>query len=76
MGVKGIVIAEPFKTSDYYALLLETMPEIKKSDPGNIKSPAAPSLTTMISMGSTPLKWVLKCAKFSHIPKLSTIIIN
>jgi hypothetical protein len=57
VGVKGVVISEPFKSSNYYEMMTQTVPEIEGSDPGCIKSPAFPNLTTLISMGSDNLRY-------------------
>ncbi|XP_021956368.1 medium-chain acyl-CoA ligase ACSF2, mitochondrial isoform X2 [Folsomia candida] len=56
VGVKALVLAEQFKTSNYYNMLLESIPELEKSDPGRLNSKGAPTLTTVVSMADKPPK--------------------
>ncbi|KAJ8027769.1 Acyl-CoA synthetase family member 2, mitochondrial [Holothuria leucospilota] len=56
VGVKAIVSAPSFKTSDYYAMLTENCPELEDSQPGQLKSKGIPSLETVIMMGKNNLK--------------------
>ncbi len=56
VGVKCMVVAEQFKTSNYYQMMVETCPEIEKSDPGKIQAKAAPTLTTVITIPTTQQK--------------------
>lgn len=37
-GVKALVSAPNFKTSDYYAMILENCPELESAQPGALKS--------------------------------------
>jgi len=54
--MKSIVIAEPFKTSNYYEMLSRAIPEFSSSNPGELKSEVAPSLATVISIHRDKLK--------------------
>lgn len=53
-----MVVAEQFKTSNYYQMMVETCPEIEKSDPGKIHAKAAPTLTTVITIPTTQQKYL------------------
>jgi len=52
VSVQCLVVAENFKTQDYYAMVSEVIPEIPFSEPGKIQSPAAPDFKTLICMGN------------------------
>jgi fatty-acyl-CoA synthase len=56
VGIKCLIIAPPFKTQDYYAILNSISPEVEKSDPGKINSKSTPSLKSVITMQQQPLK--------------------
>lgn len=56
VGVKCVVIAEQFKTSNYYEMMVQVCPEIESSDPGKIQAKAAPSLTSVVTIPSTQQK--------------------
>ena len=49
---KAIVTAESFKTSDYLKLLENLAPELARCEPGQLRAPKLPHLTTVIRMGS------------------------
>ena len=48
---KAIISAESFKSSQYLSMLNELAPELKTSQPGQLKSAKLPHLTTVIRMG-------------------------
>jgi fatty-acyl-CoA synthase len=54
VGVKALVIAERFKTSDYPAILAELAPEIAKSKPGALAAEKLPHLKTLILIADVP----------------------
>ncbi len=51
-GCTGIVIAPEFKTSNYTEMLYTLAPELKDSEPGQLKAAILPDLTTVIRLGS------------------------
>ncbi len=51
-GCTGIVIAPEFKTSNYTEMLYTLAPELKDSEPGQLKAAKLPDLTTVIRLGS------------------------
>ena len=53
VGMKGIVIAGQFKSQNYFEMMLEAVPEVATSGPGETKSARVPTLTTLISMESS-----------------------
>jgi fatty-acyl-CoA synthase len=50
-GCSAIILAPPFKTSNYAALLTDVAPELTTSTPGRLKSGALPELRTVITFG-------------------------
>ncbi|MBI1211988.1 MAG: AMP-binding protein [Alphaproteobacteria bacterium] len=54
VGVKALVVAERFKTSDYPAMLAELAPEIAKSKPGALIAEKLPHLKTLILIADVP----------------------
>jgi fatty-acyl-CoA synthase len=50
-GCSALIIAPPFKTSDYATLLTEVVPELTTSRPGRLHSPALPEMRTVITFG-------------------------
>lgn len=55
---KGLIIAPPFKSSNYAALLREVCPELDACEPGALKSAALPELELVISFGEQQLAGV------------------
>ncbi|MDB5481317.1 MAG: AMP-binding protein [Caulobacteraceae bacterium] len=51
VGVKALVAAEQFKTSDYLGMIEDLAPEVATSRPGALNSPALPSLKVLIKIG-------------------------
>src|SRR5579859_4144655 len=51
VGVKALVAAEPFKTSDYPGMIEDLAPEVATSRAGTLNSPALPSLRIQIKLG-------------------------
>jgi fatty-acyl-CoA synthase len=54
VGVKALVMAERFKTSDYLALIEALAPEIPGSTPGALSAEAFPSLRLLVKIGGDP----------------------
>ena len=53
VGMKGIVIAGEHKSQNFYEILAGTLPDLKSSAGGQLKSEVVPSLRTVISMETT-----------------------
>ncbi|PAA52896.1 hypothetical protein BOX15_Mlig021101g2 [Macrostomum lignano] len=51
VGIRALVSAPNFKTSDYYAMLCELCPELPKSRVGGLSSSVMPSLSHVVMMG-------------------------
>lgn len=54
VGVKALVCAEKFKTSDYVGMINELAPEIATSTPGDLKSKRLPDLRIVAQIGGAP----------------------
>ncbi len=54
VGVKALVAAERFKTSDYVVMIEDLAPEVADSAPGALSAEALPSLQILIKIGGTP----------------------
>lgn len=54
VGVKALVCAEKFKTSDYVGMINELAPEIATSKPGELKSARLPDLKIVAQIGGAP----------------------
>jgi fatty-acyl-CoA synthase len=50
-GCAALIIAPPFKTSDYAALLREVCPELERCAPGALRAARLPELRTVIAFG-------------------------
>jgi fatty-acyl-CoA synthase len=50
-GVKALVAAERFKTSDYAGMIEDLAPEVAASDPGALRAAALPDLKVLIKIG-------------------------
>jgi acyl-CoA synthetase (AMP-forming)/AMP-acid ligase II len=50
-GCSTLIIAPPFKTSDYASLLRDVCPELDASEPGNLRAERLPDLSTIIAFG-------------------------
>ena len=50
-GCSALIIAPPYKTSDYAGLLRTLCPEIESCEPGKLRSERAPALRTVIAFG-------------------------
>ena len=50
-GCAALIIAPPFKTSDYAALLREVCPELADCPPGRLRAERLPELHTVIAFG-------------------------
>ena len=54
VGVKALICAEKFKTSDYVGMMNELAPEIATSKPGDLKSKRLPDLRIVAQIGGQP----------------------
>ncbi|MEO8925897.1 MAG: AMP-binding protein [Caulobacteraceae bacterium] len=54
VGVKALVAAERFKTSDYVGMIEDLAPEVAASTPGALACPAMPALKILIEIGGSP----------------------
>ncbi len=54
VGVRALVAAERFKTSDYAGMMEELAPEIARSAPGRLKSARLPALEAVVKIGGSP----------------------
>ncbi|HUG13688.1 MAG TPA: AMP-binding protein [Thermomicrobiales bacterium] len=59
-GCSVLIIAPPFKTSDYGAMVRELCPELATSRPGRLKAEKAPDLRTVISFGAERMPGALQ----------------
>jgi fatty-acyl-CoA synthase len=50
-GCVALIIAPPFKTSDYASLLREVCPELDRAAPGQLRAERLPELRTVITFG-------------------------
>ncbi len=50
-GCSTLIIAPPFKTSDYAAMLQQVCPELTVSSPGRLRCDGLPSLRSVVSIG-------------------------
>ena len=51
VGVRALVTATAFKSSDYMGMLHEVLPELRASQPGALHAARVPSLRTVIQIG-------------------------
>jgi len=51
VGVRALVAAERFKTSDYLGMIEDLVPEVAASEPGALASAALPTLEVLIKIG-------------------------
>jgi len=54
VGVKALVCAERFKTSDYVAMVESLAPEVAACAPGRLSAAVLPDLKVLIQIGGTP----------------------
>jgi fatty-acyl-CoA synthase len=54
VGVKALVAAERFKTSDYVGMIEDLAPEVAASTPGALTCAAIPALKVLIKIGGNP----------------------
>jgi len=69
VGMKALVCAEKFKSSEYVAMISELAPEIPKCMPGDLKSKRLPDLKILIQIGGRPGPGWLG---FEGVPSLGT----
>ena len=53
-GCRWVICADAFKTSDYHAMLLELVPELASSRPGELACERLPELRGVISLAAEP----------------------
>ena len=51
-GCRALIIAPPYKTTDFAALLREVCPELEDSAPGRLSAARLPQLRTVIALGA------------------------
>jgi fatty-acyl-CoA synthase len=51
-GCRALIIAPPYKTTDFAALLREVCPELEDSAPGQLSAARLPQLRTVIALGA------------------------
>ena len=54
VGVKALVCARAFKTSDYVRMINELAPELATSPPGELQSKRLPELRSVVQIGDAP----------------------
>jgi len=69
VGVKALIAAERFKTSDYVGMVEALAPEIARGEPGRIAAARLPELRAVIQVGGTPRPGWLG---FDAVPDLAT----
>lgn len=62
-GCSALIIAPPFKTSNYAALLNEVCPELASSTPGQLHADHLPALRTVIAFGEQNVPGTLSWAE-------------
>jgi len=51
-GCRALIVAPPYKTTDFAALLREVCPELEDSAPGRLSAARLPQLRTVIALGT------------------------
>ena len=51
-GCRALIVAPPYKTTDFAALLREVCPELEDSAPGRLSAARLPQLRTVIALGA------------------------
>ncbi len=80
VGVKALVCAEAFKTSNYAGMINELAPELATSSPGQLHAKRLPDLRWAIQIGGkpghgwTPFNAVAEHATPDHVAQLAAII--
>ncbi|XP_067944771.1 medium-chain acyl-CoA ligase ACSF2, mitochondrial-like [Watersipora subatra] len=69
VGVTTLIMAESFKTQDYYNMVFELCPELSTCSPGKLKSQRLPTLQTVVVMGDTKKQGSFS---FDDVCRLST----
>jgi fatty-acyl-CoA synthase len=54
VGVKALVVAERFKSSDYVGMIESLVPDMADSPPGALNTPRLPELRVLIKIGADP----------------------
>ncbi|OOY06010.1 AMP-binding protein [Thioclava sp. F28-4] len=66
-GCRGLVLAETFKSSDYLSMIQRLLPELAKSEPGQLETMKLPDLRDIITIGETQHPG---CHRFSDVEAL------
>lgn len=53
-GCAALIVAAPFKTSNYLAILREVCPELVEARPGHLRAARLPELRAVIALGAEP----------------------
>jgi fatty-acyl-CoA synthase len=69
VGVKMLIMAATFKTSDYVSMLREIAPELNNSEAGNLSSQRLPDLKSVVLIGGDDVAGTFQ---FSHIAAAAT----
>lgn len=69
VGIKTLVMAERFKSSDYVKIMRDLAPSIEDSDPYRLKVPEFPMLNNIVVISDKEVKGMLK---FKEIEILHT----
>ncbi|NGY04244.1 AMP-binding protein [Solimonas terrae] len=54
VGVKALIAAESFRSSDYVGMVETLLPDLAGSEPGQLQNAALPSLRALIKIGGQP----------------------
>jgi fatty-acyl-CoA synthase len=63
VGVKALITARQFKSSDYIAMLRDLAPELDASAPGRLRAKRLPELSTVIQLGAEPISGMFSFAE-------------
>ena len=55
-GCRALIVAPPYKTTDFAALLREVCPELEDSAPGRLSAARLPQLRTVIALGAQSVR--------------------
>jgi fatty-acyl-CoA synthase len=79
VGVKALVAAHRFRTSDYLAMVESLAPEIATAKPGALSAPALPTLEALVKIGGEPrpgwfdFEEIAPLAKPGHVATLKAL---
>jgi fatty-acyl-CoA synthase len=71
--VRGLALVDSFKSSNYFAMLAETCPELAAAAPGKLRSETFPKLQWVVSLRGGPLRgalpWDELLARSDDVPR-------